>query len=172
MPAVNGWCWNMPNLPPSDDVLDARLRLIVASYRRLTGRQLVLCSAAGDIAALRAALWDAPCAVVAHGTQADPIFFYGNRRALQLFEMCFDEFTRLPSRYSAEAVEQATRIALLERVTRLGFVDDYSGTRIAKSGKRFQIRNATVWNLLDEAGEYHGQAACFVVQDGCFPAAC
>jgi hypothetical protein len=106
-------------------------------------------------------LWNAPRAIVAHGTEADPIFFYGNRLALELFEMSFEDFTRLPSRYSAEPLERDARARLLERVARQGYVDDYSGVRIAASGKRFMIEAATVWNLIDEAGNHCGQAAAF-----------
>jgi hypothetical protein len=119
-------------------------------------------SASSDIAALRLALWNAPRAIVAHGTEDDPVFFYGNRLALQLFEMSFDEFTRLPSRFSAEPLAREERSKLLERVTRQGYADNYSGMRIASSGKRFMIEDGTVWNLADEQGDYHGQAAVFV----------
>jgi len=142
--------------PP--ELSEARLALITASYLRLTGKSL-LEPAPGET--LAEALWNAPRVVVAHGTQADPVFFYGNRLALQLFEMSFDEFTRLPSRYSAEPLAREARARLLERVTRQGFVDDYAGVRIAKSGRRFMIENATVWNLLDADGNHHGQAATF-----------
>jgi len=107
-------------------------------------------------------VWEAPRAIVAHGTEADPIFFYGNRVALQWFEMSEAEFTRLPSRLSAEPMAQEARVKLLQKVTQQGYVDGYSGMRIAKSGRRFMITDATVWNLLDEAGEYHGQAAVFI----------
>ena len=160
MPAANGWRWNMPSSPPSDPGLDERLQLLVNSYRRLTGRELIK-QAPQDIAALRLALWDAPCAIVAHGTEDDPVFFYGNRLTLQLFEMDFAAFTSLPSRFSAEPLEQAARARLLERVTQQGYVDDYSGVRIARSGRRFRINAATVWSLIDEAGNYCGQAATF-----------
>jgi hypothetical protein len=153
-------------------VTDERLRLIVESYRRLTGKTLLHTDAplpqAGEglrvrAVALREALWTAPFAIVAHGTEADPIFFYGNRYALQCFELSFDEFARLPSRLSAEPLEREARAILLDKVTRQGYIDDYCGMRIAKSGRRFMIENATVWNLLDEAGTPHGQAAMFVV---------
>jgi len=154
----------MPSLPPSDARLDERLRLIVESYRRLTGKSL-LDNVPSDIAALRAAVWNAPRAIVAHGTEDDPIFFYGNRLALQLFEMSFDEFARLPSRASAEPLAQEARVKLLEKVTRQGYVDDYSGMRIAKSGRRFMITDTTVWNLADENGLLHGQAAVFVAKN-------
>lgn len=99
--------------------------------------------------------------IVAHGTEADPVFFYGNRLALDLFEMRFDDFIRLPSRFSAEPLAREARARLLARVGRDGFIDDYAGVRIASSGRRFRIEQAVVWNLLDEAGIIHGQAATF-----------
>lgn len=142
-------------------MLDERLRLLVESYHRLTGKQL-LEGVPVDIAAFREALWKAPRAIVAHGTEADPVFFYGNRLALQLFEMGFAEFTRLPSRLSAEPLAQEAREKLLAKVAQQGYVDSYSGMRIASSGKRFMITDCTVWNLADELGGYHGQAAVFV----------
>ena len=92
------------------------------------------------------------------------MFFYGNRLALQLFEMSFDEFARLPSRLSAEPLAREERALLLDRVSRQGYVDGYSGMRIAKSGKRFMIADGTVWNLDDENGVRQGQAAVFVTR--------
>lgn len=153
----------MQSLPPSDVSLDKRLRLIVASCQRLTGKPLID-HVPMDAFALRSAVWNAPRAIVAHGTEDDPIFFYGNRLALQLFETDFAEFARLPSRLSAEPLAQETRVKLLEKVTRQGYVDDYSGMRIAKSGRSFLITDTTVWNLVDESGIYHGQAAVFIAQ--------
>jgi len=160
MPAASGWHWNMPSSPPSDHKLDARLRLIVESYRRLTGKVLIPAVSA-DNAALRNALWNAQRAIVAHGIEGDPIFFYGNLLALELFEFSFEEFVRLPSRLSAEPLAQEARVRLLQQVAQQGYVDGYSGMRIAKCGRRFMIREATVWNLLDEHGIYFGQAAVF-----------
>ena len=139
------------------------MRLLVASYGHLTGKHLIE-HAPADTVALRSAVWNAPRAIVAHGTEDDPIFFYGNRLALQLFEMDFDEFARLPSRLSAEPVAQEARVILLEKVARQGYVDGYSGMRIARSGRRFMITDTTVWNLLDDRGVYAGQAAAFVAQ--------
>src|SRR5512146_556320 len=136
--AASGWRWNMQNSPPSDARLDERLRLIVTSYQRLTGKPLID-NAPADTAALREAIWNAPRAIVAHGTEDDPIFFYGNRLALQLFEMSFDEFARLPSRLSAEPLAQEAREKLLAKVAQQGYVDGYSGMRIARSGRLFMI---------------------------------
>jgi len=137
-------------------IRDDRIALIDESYRRLTGRQLV--PPQDDLAL---AFWNAPRAIVAHGTEADPIFFYGNALALELFEMSADVFTRLPSRLSAEAMQREERTRLLDCVTRNGFIDDYAGIRISATGQRFRIEQATVWNLIDAAGVVHGQAATF-----------
>lgn len=150
----------MPNSKPCEGVPIARLRLIADSYRRLTGRPLLATEPVDD-ASFRLALWQAPRAIVAHGTEDDPVFFYGNRLALERFEMDFDAFARLPSRYSAAPLEREARARLLERVTRLGYIDDYTGIRISARGTRFSIVNATVWNLIDAAGACHGQAATF-----------
>jgi len=150
----------MQNSHPSD----ARLRLIAESFQRLTGKPL-LPVLSQDEGALRDAMWDAPFAIVAHGTEDDPIFFYGNRYALQHFEMDFEEFSRLPSRLSAEPVAQDAREQTLRKVAEQGYIDGYSGMRVAKSGRRFMITDCTIWNLLDEAGKYQGQAAIFVAQD-------
>ncbi len=143
-------------MPDLDDAQRAHVACIADSYARLTGQPLV---AGGS--GLAAALWSAPLAIVAHGTEADPIFFFGNRTALSLFEMNFDAFTRLPSRLSAEPLHRDERARLLERVTRDGIITDYAGVRVSATGKRFRIANAAVWNLTDAQGAAAGQAAAF-----------
>lgn len=136
-----------------------RIALIVRSHRRLTGRDLVPCGV--DDAATARALWQLPSVVLAHGTGSDPRFFYANRAGLARFAMTPDTFLGLPSRLSAEALERGERERLLAHVTADGFIDDYVGVRVAANGQRFMIRAATVWNLVDETGERHGQAATF-----------
>ena len=106
-------------------------------------------------------IFDARFAVLSHNTAADPILNYSNRAGMQLFELSWAELTRTPSRLTAESVHRDERARLLDTVTRDGFIDDYRGIRISKTGRRFLIDNATVWNLLDEAGEPYGQAATF-----------
>lgn len=136
----------------------SRIALVAQSFARLLGRPLV--PHGGDVVA---ALWHAPFVVVAHGTQDDPVFFFGNRRALDAFETDLERFTRMPSRLSAEAPLREERQMLLDRVAAAGFIDDYSGVRIAASGRRFRIERAIVWNLIDGAGRRHGQAATFAL---------
>lgn len=141
--------------PPTDQ--DELVRLLVDSHLRVVGRPLMSPSAQS----LVDQVWNLPSAVVAHGIQEDPVFCYGNRLALELFELDFSAFTALPSRFSAEPLAREERAALLARVSRFGFIDDYAGVRISSSGRRFRIQAATVWNLMDEDGIYRGQAASF-----------
>lgn len=144
----------MIDSPPTSQDLQRKLILIAESFQRLTGKTLV------DNPSPEA-FWNAPRVIVAHGTEADPVFFYGNRLALEVFAMDFQSFIQLPSRYSAEPVNREERARLLERVSRDGFIDDYSGVRISAKGQRFQIAQAVVWNLIDAEGRVHGQAATF-----------
>ena len=133
-------------------------RLLADSYQRLLGAPLV----PAGMGTTEAAAWlyeSAPFGILAHDTAADPVFVYGNKRAQALFEYDWDELTALPSRLSAQAPERSERQAFLEQVTRDGFVADYRGIRISKSGARFWIENATVWQLVDPAGKHRGQAA-------------
>lgn len=136
--------------------------LIARSFNRLLGRPLVVGLDAHDSdAAIEAAMHDTPAVIVAHGTEPDPIFFYGNRAALRLFEATQAQFIAMPSRLSAEPVLREERERLLARVRSHGYIDDYSGVRISLGGRRFRIDRAIVWNLVDERGERQGQAATF-----------
>ncbi len=134
----------------------AKAQLIAESFGRVTGGELMR-----PYGETLTQLWHAPAVVVAHGTEPDPVFFYGNRAALDLFEMRADEFIHLPSRLSAEADARRERARLLAEVSEKNFISNYSGVRIAKSGRRFVIDHAIVWNLLAADGSIHGQAACF-----------
>ena len=131
--------------------------LLRASYLHWTGEALVAAQLNDDEAV--EVLMSASFAIVTHDTASDPIFNYANQRALKLFEMDWAEFTQLPSRLSAETVYQEKRGAALDEVSRNGFVQHYSGIRIAKSGRRFWIRDTTIWNLMTPDGKLHGQAA-------------
>lgn len=110
---------------------------------------------------LEAAEWlyeSAPFAVLAHNTDPDQLFIYANKAAQRRFGYSWDEIIRLPSRLSAEAPSREERQRFLERVQRLGYEAGYKGVRVTKSGQRFIIEEATLWQLLDEDGKLHGQA--------------
>jgi hypothetical protein len=66
-----------------------------------------------------------------------------------------------PSRKTAEPINRAEREKLLTRTRHNGYIDDYSGVRISKTGKRFKIDRAIIWNISDALGQYCGQAATF-----------
>lgn len=136
----------------------AFFKLLESSYCRLLNRPL----AAAGLDAAAGARWlyeEAPFGILAHDTAADPVFMYGNRAAQELFGYSWDELTVLPSRLSAEAPDRDARADFLRRVSEDGFVEGYRGMRVTKSGKRFWIDNVTVWQLMDEQGVHHGQAA-------------
>jgi len=140
----------------------AQTQMIAHSLKRWTGRDLLTGLEAGaSFAAFAEKVFHAPFVLVSHGTEADPVLNYGNQSALALWEMSWAELTQTPSRLTAEAPNREERARLLAAVTANGFIDDYSGIRISKTGRRFRIAQATVWNLLDERGIYAGQAAMF-----------
>ena len=87
------------------------------------------------------------------------MFIYGNRASQGRFGYTWQELTSLRSRLSAEAPNREERQQFLERVRRDGYVTGYRGLRITKSGKRFWIEDATIWQLTDDGGTYRGQAA-------------
>ena len=130
--------------------------MLVDSFHRLAGRPLI-----SDQGILAENLWALPSVVVAHATGHDPVFFYANRAALSLFEASAQDFIRMPSRFSAEPVERSERARFMAKVRQENIIADYRGIRISRTGRRFAIERAIVWNLVDEAGLIHGQTATF-----------
>ncbi len=132
---------------------------LARNFKQWTGRDLL----PGNFSPrdLAAKIFDAPFVLVSHGTQSDPILNYGNRVALGLWEMSWEEFTRTPSRLTAETTKREERAKLMEVVTRQGYFENYSGIRVSKTGRRFEISGATIWNLVSETGQFAGQAATF-----------
>jgi hypothetical protein len=106
-------------------------------------------------------VYGAPFVLLSHDIAADPMLNYGNRAGLRLFELSWQELIQTPSRLTAEPMHRDERARLLDQVTQQGYIDDYRGVRISKSGRRFMIDKATVWTVLDERGDPYGQAATF-----------
>ncbi|MHB8534166.1 MAG: MEKHLA domain-containing protein [Sulfuricaulis sp.] len=144
---------------PGNGYLTEHAQMLIASYRRWTGRDLIDPEMPSVTQAQ--ALYEAPFVVASHGIGPDPVFNYANRAALALFEATWDQFTSMFSRLSAEPVARAERDALLSRVTAQGFMDDYGGVRVSTRGRRFRIERATVWNVMDTRGGRQGQAVVF-----------
>lgn len=147
---------NMIGSPPLNPNTPAFFDLLVGSYQRLTGNRLVEKDKGPE--------WlysDATFAVLAHNTAPDPVFVYANAAAQRLFGYGWSEFTTLQSRLSAGPADRAERQALLDAVTRDGFIANYRGLRVKKSGARFWMEDGVVWQLIDRQGALHGQAAMF-----------
>lgn len=149
---------NMDSIWKNTAVL-AQTQIIARSLKHWTGRELLR----GNFPAAEIAdkIFHVSFVLVSHGTEADPVLNYGNAAALALWEMSWAELTHTPSRLTAEAPNREERARLLAAVTARGFIDDYSGVRISKTGRRFKISRATVWNLLTEDNKPCGQAAMF-----------
>jgi hypothetical protein len=135
---------------------------LISSFQHWTGRSLIAQEFLNQSPAQQAqALFQANFVLVSHGTQADPIFNYGNQQALDLWEFDWETFTHLPSRHSVEPVAQEERDRLLAEARANGYISNYKGIRISRTGKRFWIEDVILWDVLTETGENCGQAAMF-----------
>lgn len=132
---------------------------LLNSFQHWLGRSLL--DVSGSPEEIAQALFEAPFVLVSHGMEVDPIFNYGNRQALELWELSWEEFTRMPSRKTVQEVEIKDREQLLAAAANQGFVTNYSGIRTSSSGKRFMIQDVLLWNVLDEQHQRCGQAAFF-----------
>lgn len=135
------------------------IQIVTASYRHLLGQDLIDAPATPE--QLSKALFYAPFVLVSHGTQPEPIFNYGNQTALQLWSLSWEEFIQTPSAASAEPVAREERAVMLQQAREQGYIENYTGVRISSQGKRFLIKQVTLWNLTDESGQKCGQAATY-----------
>jgi len=134
---------------------------IVRSYQHVVGDRLVDLSSEATDSQIAASVYELPAVILSHNGQADPTFTFANLAAQRLFEYSWDEFLALRSHQSAEPEQRSTRAEMLARAARDGYIADYRGVRISGSGKRFEIKNAIIWNVSDQHGNQIGQAAVF-----------
>jgi len=106
-------------------------------------------------------LFSADLVVLAHDGSSDPCLTYANAAALQLWERPWSAMVGMPSRLTAEPQERQSRALALQQALNQQAIEGYSGIRISRSGRRFQIQNARLWCLLDPDGRPCGQAAAF-----------
>ena len=142
-----------------ESVIRQSLRLW-RSFQHWTGKTL-LENSSDRAAEIARELFLAPFVLVSHGTEPDPIINYGNQKALDLWELSWEELTQMPSRYTAEPVAKEDRDRILTQTKIQGFVNNYRGVRISSKGQHFLIENGTIWNVLDEQKHICGQAAVF-----------
>ncbi|MHC5726821.1 MAG: MEKHLA domain-containing protein [Nostoc sp.] len=149
---------SMIEFPWQQEAIIHHSQRLVDSFQHWTGDYLL--DVNGSPLERAKALFEAPFVLASHGTESDPIFNYGNRKALELWELSWEEFTRIPSRRSAEELVQEERDRLLAEAATKGF-SYFSVVRITRTGKRFKIPDGILWNLLDEQNQHYGQAAFF-----------
>ncbi|MCH2205140.1 MAG: MEKHLA domain-containing protein [Lentisphaerales bacterium] len=137
----------------STEVLE-QTNLILSSYTRLTGKLL---SQSVD----SQSIYDEDFILLSHDGKDDPCFTYANKAAQDLWQLGWSNFIGMPSKYSAEPDQRESRSEMLNEAMAKGYFDSYTGIRVSSTGKRFYIKNATIFNLLNEAGEKVGQAAMF-----------
>ncbi len=148
------------SFPPCEaSYLIRQTRLILSSYRHWKGTSLWPEDRPDEV--LIREVYEAPFVLVSSGAEEDPVLNYGNLRALELWEMTWDVLVKTPGRHTAEPMERQAREKFLETVRRQGYIDDYRGIRVSSRGRRFEIQQATVWNLRDADGRFAGQAASF-----------
>ncbi|MCW3804606.1 MEKHLA domain-containing protein [Plebeiibacterium marinum] len=147
-------------LPSSENnYLKDYISLITNSLKKLANIEIVDFSLSTEEQAKQA--FNADYVLLAHNGSDDPIFNYANKTGLNLFEMSWDEFTNMPSKYSAESDERGQREKFIAEVTEKGYSKDYTGIRISKTGRRFEIKNVILWNVYDSENNRIGQAALF-----------
>jgi hypothetical protein len=149
-----------PWLEPPQQELAGR---ILRSHRTGFGRPLLNGS---DPEHQTQELFACPTVVLAHdgsnpGGDPGPRLTYANAAALALWERPWRELVGLPSRLTAEPQARGERARMLVQALERHAIGGYSGVRISRSGRRFQIRNARLWTLWDAEGQPCGQAAAF-----------
>jgi len=132
---------------------------VLESFASLVKQELI--SREGTSLEQAERLFKSPIVVASHGLEKDPILNYGNQAALDLWEMDWEQFTQTPSRLTAEPVNRDERARMLEQAQTHGYINDYRGIRISRSGKRFLVERATVWTIQKPDGTPLGQAATF-----------
>ena len=106
-------------------------------------------------------LFNSPLVVASHGMEDDPVLNYGNRTALNLWAMDWEQFTQTPSRLTAEPINREDRARMLEQAKTQGYISDYRGIRISNTGERFLVEKAIIWNIHKPDGTALGQGATF-----------
>jgi len=151
---------NKNNIPNCDNgYLKDYIHQITSSLKKLADIEIVDFSLSLEEQAIQ--VYNAEYVLLAHNGTSDPIFNYANQTALDLFEMSWEEFTQMPSKYSAESDEREHREKFLAEVMENGYSKNYTGIRISKTGKRFKIKNVMLWNVYDSEKNRIGQAALF-----------
>ncbi len=142
--------------PYRDASMAPKIELIASSYLRQARRPLVQKS--DDVIA---ALWTAPCAILAQYELSDAATHFANRCALEVYETDYLGFSPQGQGSHAGKDGQASSNELFSAANHAGGVAKYSGNLMSCRGNRFRVQHAITWPLIDEGGACHGYAAMF-----------
>lgn len=134
---------------------------LLDSYAILVKQELI--SRDGTLLEQAERLFNSSFVVASHGLQDDPILNFGNQTALDLWEMGWDAFTQTPSRLTAEPINREERARMLQQAQTQGYITDYRGVRVSRTGERFLVEQATIWRIQKPDGTALGQGATFAV---------
>ncbi len=143
----------------SDPEMVKWCQYLLDSYAQWVKQELI--ERAGTPLEQAARLFNSVFVVASHGTEDDPVLNYGNQAALDLWAMNWQQFTRTPSRLTAEPGKREERACTLEQVKKQGYIADYSGIRISSTGKRFLADPILIWNICGSDSAVIGQGATF-----------
>lgn len=124
----------------SDSMVDHASQLIKSYYHVTGGKELVPIRLVKEnpVEASKL-LFFLDRIVVSHGTQSSgdgPILNYGNSAALKRWAASWEELTNMPSKYTAEPINQLAREEFMKTVTKDDIVENYSGIRISLDKSR------------------------------------
>lgn len=100
--------------------------------------------------------------ILSHGTQEDPIYNYGNRASLELFDQTLENLCQTPSRYSTVESLMDDRDRLIQQINDVGYGIITNGVRTTTKGHLFVIKTIWIWHVYhDEDGRRIGLAALY-----------
>jgi hypothetical protein len=146
--------------PPLADFYEPFIRKVIASCRRVAGLDLIQQENL-QRDCLGKSVFYGKFALLTHRGGADAILNYGNDYVLKLWDTTWAEFITMPSKLTAPEEGRETREEFMETVRHNGFATGYDGIRISRTGRRFVIKDVTVWQLVDGDGLNFGVGAYF-----------
>jgi hypothetical protein len=150
----------LPQPSPQNNYHQEHIAMMLKNLKRWTSYDLIE-EYGFSVDRLGEEVFNADFYILSHNNAADPIFNYGNKGVLKLWEISWEELTMMYSRQAAKPVDRAERSSVMDRVKKYNYISGYDGVRVSKTGTEFKILDVTIWNLFLDNGDPYGQAAWF-----------